>query len=57
MLHPDSFNPAFDNRLHDYFATRLRKSFDPNFQTPAEARASELENETKVTPVSKGKYD
>ena len=41
MLHPDSFNPAFDNRLHDYFATRLRKSFDPNFQTPAEARAAD----------------
>jgi len=52
MLHPDSFNPAFDNRLHDYFATRLRKSFDPNYQTPAEARrADELiaRNNTKNT--------
>ncbi len=37
MLHPDSFNPAFDNRLHDYFANRIKKAFDPNFQTPAEA--------------------
>ena len=41
MLHPDSFNPAFDNRLHDYFANRLRKAFDPNFQTPAEARKAD----------------
>ena len=41
MLHPDSFNPAFDNRLHDYFATRLRKSFDPNYQTTAEARKAD----------------
>jgi len=52
MLHPDSFNPAFDNRLHDYFANRLRKAFDPNFQTPAEAmKADELiaRNNTKNT--------
>ena len=43
MLHPDSFNPDFDNRLHEYYANRLRKAFDENYQTPAEAkRADEL---------------
>ena len=48
MLHPDSFNPDFDNRLHEYYANRLRKAFDPNHQTPAEARkADELIAKTK----------
>mgnify|MGYP003647528441 FL=1 len=41
MLHPDSFNPDFDNRLHEYYANRLRKSFDENHQTPAEARKAD----------------
>ena len=41
MLHPDSFNPAFDNRLHQYFADRLRRAFDPDYQTPAERKAAE----------------
>ena len=40
-MHPDSFNPEMDGRLHDYFANRLRKSFDPNYQTPAEARRAD----------------
>ena len=48
MLHPDSFNPEMDTRLHSYFANRLKKSFDPNFQTPEEARrADELIAKTK----------
>ena len=41
MLHPDSFNPEFDTRLHQYYANRLRRSFDPNFQTPEEARRAD----------------
>jgi hypothetical protein len=41
MLHPDSFNPDFDNRLHAYYADRIRKSFDENYQTPAEKKASD----------------
>jgi hypothetical protein len=41
MLHPDSFNPDFDSRLHEYYANRLKKSFDPNFQTPQEARKAD----------------
>jgi hypothetical protein len=41
MLHPDSFNPELDNRLHEYFANRLRKSFDSDYQTPAEARRAD----------------
>ena len=40
-LHPDSFNPSFDNRLHAYYANRIRKSFDENYQTPAERKATE----------------
>tara|TARA_R110002020_G_scaffold1011_4_gene5123 strand:- start:2891 stop:3751 length:861 start_codon:yes stop_codon:yes gene_type:complete len=50
MLHPDSFNANFDNRLHQYYADRLRKAFDPNYQTPLEARkADELMAKTKTT--------
>jgi len=41
MLSLDSFNPEIDNRLHEYFATRIRKSFDENYQTPAERKATE----------------
>jgi len=40
-LHPDSFNPNHDNRMHEYYANRIKKSFDPNFQTPAERKAAE----------------
>ena len=40
-LHPDSFNPNHDNRMHEYYANRIRKAFDPNFQTPAERKAAE----------------
>ena len=41
MLHPESFNPDFDNRLHEYYANRLRKSFDPNYQTAKEAQEAD----------------
>ena len=41
MLHPDSFNPDFDTRLHTYYANRLKKSFDPNHQTPKEAQEAD----------------
>ena len=45
MLHPDSFNPEQDGRLHAYFANRLRKSFNPNYQTQEEiARTDNLMN-------------
>ena len=48
-LHPDSFDPSQDNRLHAYYADRIRKSFDENYQTPAEARkADELIARTKT---------
>jgi len=40
-LHPDSFNPDFDTRLHTYYANRLKKSFDPNYQTPKEAQEAD----------------
>ena len=41
MLHPDSFDPNFDSRLHEYYANRIRKAFDENYQTPAERKAAE----------------
>ena len=41
MLHPESFNPDFDNRLHDHYASRLKKAFDPNFQTAKEAQEAD----------------
>jgi len=48
MLHPESFNPDFDNRLHEHYANRVKRSFDPNFQTPNEAqKADELIAKTK----------
>ena len=40
-LHPDSFNPDHDNRMHEYYANRIRKAFDENYQTPAEKKASD----------------
>jgi hypothetical protein len=40
-LHPDSFNPDHDNRMHEYYANRIKKAFDPNFQTPTERKAAE----------------
>jgi len=41
MLHPDSFNPDFDTRLHQYYSNRIKKSFDPNHQTAKERMAAD----------------
>jgi hypothetical protein len=41
MLHPDSFDPNFDGRLHTHYANRIKKAFDENYQTPAERKAAE----------------
>ena len=45
MLHPDSFDPDVDpnNRLHNHYASRLRRAFDPNFKT---AKEQQLEKPT-----------
>jgi len=42
-LHPDSFNPAFDNRLHRYFANRLRKAFSSVEDGQQEQRDSRIQ--------------
>jgi len=56
MLGPDSFNPEFDNRLHAYYANRLRKSFDPDFQTKAEQlEADKLINKNKQNSTKDNK--
>lgn len=41
MLHPESFNPDIDNRLHEHYASRIKKAFDPNYQTAAEAKEAD----------------
>ena len=41
MLHPESFNPDFDMRLHKYYAGRLKRAFNPNFQTLRERQEAE----------------
>ena len=41
MLHPESFNPDFDTRLHQYYSNRIKKSFDPNHQTAKERKAAD----------------
>jgi len=40
MLHPDSFNPAMDMRLHKHYSTRLKTAFDPNYKTIKEGNTS-----------------
>jgi len=58
MLHPDSFNPDFDARLHTYYTNRIRRAFDENYQTPAEARrADELIARGEQDPQANPKSD
>jgi len=50
MLHPDSFNPEFDTRLFDYYSSRIKKSYDPNYQSLQEKReADKLMNKTNIS--------
>ena len=41
MLAPESFNPEFDTRLHRHYSGRLKRSFDPNFQSAKEAQEAD----------------
>ena len=41
MLAPESFNPEFDTRLWKHYAGRLKRSFDPNFQTARERQEAD----------------
>ncbi len=40
MLHPDSFNPEIDDRLHKHYTTRLKTAFDPNYNTIKDGNTS-----------------
>tara|TARA_R100001463_G_scaffold7590_3_gene24210 strand:- start:7034 stop:7909 length:876 start_codon:yes stop_codon:yes gene_type:complete len=40
MLHPDSFNPEIDMRLHKHYSTRLKTAFDPNYKTIKDGNTS-----------------
>jgi hypothetical protein len=42
MLHPTSFNPEFDTRLHKYYSTRIRDAFNVKSN---EITKKEVENE------------
>ena len=45
MLHPESFNPEFDTRLHQYYANRLKTAFNPKNESK-EIAANENTNNT-----------
>ena len=54
MLHPASFNPANDTRLHKYYSNRIKRAFNPNFLSPEEVieakqLSSFLPDELKAT--------
>jgi hypothetical protein len=52
MLHPDSFNPESDTRLHKYYSTRIKKAFNPNYLTREEAiEARQLQERTNNNKV------
>jgi hypothetical protein len=40
-LHPESFNPNFDTRLHKYYSDRIKRAFDPDYLTPKEEHEAE----------------
>ena len=40
-LHPDSFNPEFDTRLHKHYSDRIKKAFDFNYMSDSEKREAE----------------
>ena len=40
MLHPDSFNPNYDTRLHKFYTNRLKSAFDPNYKTIRDGNTS-----------------
>lgn len=40
MMHPDSFHPEQDTRLHKHYADRLKKAFDPNYKTIRDGNTS-----------------
>jgi hypothetical protein len=53
MLHPTSFDPAFDTRLHKYYSDRIRKAFNPKHEEEkkekeAKALMSRLDNSNKA---------
>ena len=40
MLHPDSFDPNNDTRLHKHYADRLKSAFDPSYMTIKDGNTS-----------------
>ena len=43
----DSFHPDYDNRLHQYFSGRIKRSFDPNYMSEQE-KANQPEQAKKT---------
>lgn len=45
MLHPESFNPEFDTRLHKYYSDRIKKAFDKNWMSLKEQKEKNIKKE------------
>ena len=54
MLHPDSFNPAIDMRLHKHYSTRLKTAFDPNYKTIKDGNTSSSTVAGRTTMSTQG---
>ena len=54
MLHPDSFNPAMDMRLHKHYSTRLKTAFDPSYKTIKEGNTSSSTVAGRTTMSTQG---
>jgi hypothetical protein len=57
MLHPDSFNPEIDMRLHKHYSTRLKTAFDPNYKTIKDGNASSSTVAGRTTMSEKDKQE
>jgi len=49
MMHPDSFHPEQDTRLHKHYADRLKTAFDPKYKTIRDGNTSSSNVEGRTT--------
>ena len=45
MLHPTSFNPESDTRLHKFYSDRIKKAFNKNYQSLGEQKQSDTQEQ------------
>ena len=53
MLHPTSFNPEFDTRLHKYYSNRIKKAFQDNNRVSDEEKTEADELISRLIPQRK----